>query len=212
MKRLFAISVATWWGLAATSFAADLPTKAPVAAPSCTISQCSGWYAGVALAGVMTNVDVIGQGVNNSILAGGAIGDLHAGYQIWNGTFFAAIEGAVGMKSAPQGSDQNGEAFGMVLGKFGLAFAGILGNPTAPSTPTQSPFSITLPAGLQLLSPYIAVGQKWQGKQQQQVTGVGTEFLLMAGYNLSLEYLYGPPSKQGVQPDQIARLSVNKKF
>src|SRR5579862_9291627 len=81
-------------GASAPALSTDMPAKAQAAAPipTCTITQCSGWYLGGHVEGLGSNADILGSGIQSSIFAGGAGLGGHAGYQLWNGNFFAAAE------------------------------------------------------------------------------------------------------------------------
>ena len=97
MKRLLGVLIAGL--LTAPAFAADLTTKAAplaTAAYGCVPQSCSGWYAGFGILGDGSNADVIGNGINGSVFAYGGALKVQGGYQLWNGQWFAAIEGSVG--------------------------------------------------------------------------------------------------------------------
>jgi hypothetical protein len=199
--------------------AADMPVKAPVtAAPACTVTMCSGFYAGGDLIGVMSNVDIIGSGVNNSIFAGGEMIGAHAGWQFWNGRFFAAFEAGAAYQSSNKsasnvlGSDR---VLAMELAKFGVGLSGLFGGiSTAPASIGQSPVPVSIPASLSdaLIAPYIITGTI-QGRKRgsQALTGAGSEFLLASHYSLSVDYLYGAPMDSNPAL-QMLRVGLNYKF
>lgn len=208
----FAVTAAT------TATAADLPRKAPpVQAAPCTIQSCSGWYVGADLIGFTSNVDVLGQGVRNSLFAGGQAFGVHAGYQLWNGRFFAAFEAGVNYEvhpTSPGVENSRNRVTGLQLVKLGAGLNGLLGGmAVAPATGSQSPAGVTVPADLAsaLIAPYLITGAMQRGHGTQSVTGAGSEFLLSSGVNLSLEYLYGPPMN-GDPATQMVRLGLNRKF
>src|SRR5947209_18566166 len=113
------------------AIAADLPvaTKAPAYVPTCTVANCTGFYIGGHIEGEGSNADIIGSGINGSIFAGGAGLGIHAGYQLWNGQFFAA--GEVGGTYDTGGKTVIGDIADVkpysfdYLGKFGIGLNGI---------------------------------------------------------------------------------------
>lgn len=199
--------------------AADLPGKAPpaLALPAsapCTVIACTGFYVGGSLSGLGSNVDVIGQGFANSVFAGGGIFDLHAGYQYWNGGVFFAFEAAIGFESQGGANTNKRRIVGLEEIKIGAALSGLLGGAaTAPTTPSQSPVPVAVPASFMqsLLSPYVVIGQLQRGGSSQWVSGAGAEFVLSSGVNVMVEYLYGVPTSDD-KAAQIFRLGMNRKF
>src|ERR1700729_1488012 len=88
--------------LAATSaFAADLPkplVKAPVkpAPVVCSLTQCNVWFLGAGMFGAGSNIDIIGQGISNSVFANGGMVLADAGAQAWYNGIFLGAENMVG--------------------------------------------------------------------------------------------------------------------
>lgn len=86
--------------LALPAVAADMAVKAQPnivgTFGGCAPQSCSGWYAGFGILGDGNNADVVGNGVNGSVFSTGGALKVQGGYQLWNGNWFAAIEGSVG--------------------------------------------------------------------------------------------------------------------
>lgn len=225
IRNLIVASVFVLCPLAAVScnpaLAADMQLKAPprfAPVDPCTQQSCSGWYVGGDLMGIVSSIDVIGQGINNSILAGGGIIGGHVGYQFWNGKWFLAFEGGVAYQASNNGAVAPALGTDRIVGtelvKIGYGLAGIFGQAAvAPATPTQSPVGITVPASLTeaLITPYIITGAMQRGRSTQAVSGVGSEFLLAQQWNLSLDYLYGAPMDNKPALN-LVRLGLNYKF
>src|SRR5215467_13864788 len=95
MKKLLLATV--FAAIAVPAMAADLPVRRglatdPTVPVPCGAMACSGIYVGGHVEGEGSNADILGSGINGSIFANGAGLGLHAGYQLWNGSFFAAGE------------------------------------------------------------------------------------------------------------------------
>ena len=189
--------------LCASADAADiLKLKAPAyvqpvcSAGSATMTpSCSGFYLGLNVQGIGSNLDILGSGINNSVFAGGGLVGLDAGYQFWNGTFFLAGEGQFDYDF--QGSGLNAEPFnqrwsGDVLAKAGVGLSNILGigqpNTTGPATSSQGPISLAVIPGTAFMSPYAVVGGAFKNNQQGWITGAGAEWILAQGWNLDIFY------------------------
>ena len=87
--------------LTGAAIAADLPivTKAPPLAPQpilCTTNQCSVLFGGVTLLGQGSNIDIIGQGISNSVFADGGMVAGTVGGQYWNNGIFLGVENMAG--------------------------------------------------------------------------------------------------------------------
>jgi hypothetical protein len=199
--------------------AADLKLAPKAAAPaSCTQTSCSGLYLTGGITGIGTNVDVIGQGVNGSLFAGGGIVDIGGGYQLWNGSYFAAIEATIGIEATNRGvagpAIGPGSLVGLEQVKLGGALAGLLGQAQpAASAPGQAPTTIPVPAALAqaFMSPYAAIGVMQRGGNNMMVTGVGAEFVLSQGFSADLEYLY-QPAMSSEPPSNLIRASLQYHF
>lgn len=228
-------------GLCATSTAAaaDLtlkdqsvyPKTARMAAVSepvntCTLVMCSGFYVGVDLTGLGTNVD-LNNGASK-LFAGGTMLGGHAGYQLWNGTYFAAVEAGCAFETA---NNLNVTGSGGLrhkylcteLVKLGAGLNGLFGASATPSTaPSQGPTPINIPASIahMLAAPYVTAGAAQRLGKTGTAVGAGAEFILAQGWNLSLEYLRitypgkGPviSPDEAIDNENLIRLTLNRKF
>lgn len=219
MNKLLLAAVAALISLPA--LAADLPaqiTKAPYASTICVPGNCSGWYAGFGLIGNGTNADIIGNGINGSVFAAGGAVELHGGYQLWNGAFFAAVEGVVGYEfnnaigaKVPVVNNSFGNSVtGMELVKLGYNF--FPSTQAAVTTPSQSPIPLTVPANLlAATTPYLVFGGLQRHGVSEWTNGAGLTTVVASGWSSFAEYLY-TPAQQGQNADQIVRLGLNKHF
>ena len=215
MKRtLLTLAIAL---LATTAFAADLPaqtipfpTKAP--ASGCTTTNCSGWELGVTLMGVGENLNVLGNGLQGSLFAGGGGLGLNAGYQFWNGQYYFAFEG-FGTYDPTNNAAGGKYLFGTML-QVGMGLQGLLGAPAAPTTPSQSPVALTVPAQLAsaLASPFLEVGPRWRPWGTGWASGAGFDFVLASGWNAKIAYDYAQYKGAVVPSENIVRIELNKKF
>lgn len=150
--------------------AADLVTKAPKLSAAlfgtpCTPTTCTGFYAGAGLGGVGTNLDIIGQGLDGSVLAGGMLPTFRFGYLYAQNNWLFGVDAssAYQTNSSATVANATGNQNGMLLTqglKFGGNFSQLLGiNPQAP---------VTIPASLAaaVISLY---GQA--GAAEHQITG-----------------------------------------
>jgi hypothetical protein len=195
---------------------APVPVKAQpipyISQSPCTISSCSGFYVGAGLTGNGTNADIVGNGINGSVFAEGGAIDVHAGYQLWNGQFFAALEGGVGYQYTNGGVAVSGSnVTGYEIVKLGYGLQGLINQST--TVPGQAASPITVPAALAgaLMSPYIAMGGIQTRGTSVWASGAGAEFLLASHYNLDIRYMYAA-SQQGLPPVQQVTLGVNYHF
>lgn len=207
----------------APAFAADLPaqpvTKAPYV-PVCTTSNCTGFYVGGHVEGEGSNADIIGSGINGSIFAGGAGMGAHAGYQLWNGNFFAAgeIGGTydVGGKSVI-GNLANVSPWSVdYLGKFGIGLNGLF---NGAATPSQGPVAIFQNLNAAMISPYGIIGGRTRNFGSGLVSGAGVEYTLGGGWNAYAEYLHVNYNQtvNGLAPvsigtENVVRAGINRKF
>jgi len=215
--------------LATPAYAADVnaqtapatPTKAPYTAPApCTVSSCSGFYIGGNIAGSGSSLDVLNEGIGNSLLSGGGAFGADVGYRFWNGTYYfgAEVFGDYSELSLGPGLGyQSSYLFGEVA-KFGLAFPGLFGQSGAASTTgSQSPVPVTVPAGLAsaLIAPYLQVGGVERPWGVGWAVGAGAEFVLAAHWNLDLSYLNVQYNNATINPivseqsENIFKISLN---
>lgn len=164
--------------LAPQARAADVAKPAPKAVfIPCTPIACTGWYAGFNLAGVATNVNVIGNGINGSLNAGGQNIGIQGGYQFWNGTFFFGPEvgidytyggtvGATGPQSSPK-------YLASEVIKLGTPFSTFFGSAPAPASTTGVSALLTA----NTIAPYIFFGAAQSGWGTTGiVSGAGVTF------------------------------------
>lgn len=95
MKRIALCAVALV-ALCAPALAADLPVKAPLAAPVSPYAWLNGFFIGAGVSGSGTSFDVLGNGINGSINANGTVIDLHGSYKFYDGTKYAAATAGCG--------------------------------------------------------------------------------------------------------------------
>lgn len=171
-----------------------LKSQAQLAPANCSVADCSGWFAGFNIAGVGSNLDILGSGINNSVFAGGGMIGLNGGYQLWNGQFFAAAElmADADFNAGGINNPNNDKFFVAGLGKFGVALGNVLGigAPGSNPTPSQAPLNLAVIPGTALLSPYVIGGGAWRKGRTGWVTGAGMEFLLAKGWNLDVSYMH----------------------
>jgi hypothetical protein len=217
-KRTMMLALVAAAGLFSTmANAADIsvPVKAvPYVSQPCTIQSCSGFYVGAGLSGNGTNADIVGNGINGSVFAEGGMIDLHAGYQLWNGQFFAALEAGVGYQYTNGGVNVPGtNVTGYEIVKLGYGLQGLINNNNSSTVPGQAPAAISVPASIAnaLMSPYVAMGGIQTRGTSVWANGAGAEFWLASHYNLDLRYMYAA-SQQGLPPVQQVTLSVNYHF
>lgn len=204
------------------AFAADMAVKAQPniigtfgAGSGCVPQSCSGWYAGFGILGDGSNEDVNG-GINGRVFSTGGALKLQAGYQLWNGQWFAAIEAGVGYEFTTNASQ------GAIVGGGGSRFIGTelvkLGYNFFPSTqvatpvPGQSPVAITVPANLLASStPYLTMGGMQRRGISEWVTGVGVQTVIAAGWATDIKYLHAP-AQQGQAATSVVMFELNKHF
>lgn len=210
--------------------AADMPVKAAPApvwalignpcmvATALTPLSCSGFYVGAGLAGQGSNADIVGNGINGSVFAGGMTPTMDIGYQYAQGNWIFAAEFDVGYAMgtaatiAGVGSNVNGLHFTELV-KAGGNLAALLG--------TQQ--QITIPPALanSVIAPYVGVGQaQWQlvgAWANGNVGAAGVLFDIGPQWFGDLRYSYTDFSgakSQGivVNNDQSLLVTVNRKF
>jgi hypothetical protein len=143
------LTFALWNGGTSTAIAQTKPIlKAPPV--SCTVTNCKAFYVLADITTHATNVDIIGSGINGSLMAGGATPHIGVGGFAWNGTYSYGVEAACGYSfnvSGPgvsKGYDcyQEIQLGGNLSGLFGI-------------TPATPPANFLTQA---MMFPYIAVG------------------------------------------------------
>jgi hypothetical protein len=149
-----------------------LPTFVP-----CTPIACTGWYTGFNLAGVATNVNVIGNGINGSLNAGGQNIGIQGGYQFWNGTFFfgpeVGIDYTYGGTVGATGGQSNPKYLASEIIKLGTPFSTFFGSAPAPANTTGVSGLLTA----NTIAPYIFFGAAQSGwGTTGLVSGAGVTF------------------------------------
>jgi hypothetical protein len=191
------------------------PLKAPVST-GCTLTSCSGWYAGMGLSGNGTSLDIVGQGINQSIFGAGGTIDIHGGYQLWNGTYFAAAEAGIGNEFLPnQPINTLGAAslVGYEKVKLGMALSGLFNPATAPAAGSQSPTAINIPASIAniLMTPYVQMGAEQRKGVSQWINGAGAKFLLASHWNLDIGYTYAA-AQGGLGSENKVTMAIDYHF
>jgi hypothetical protein len=216
--------MASWPAMAADQNPpARPPLKAAAAAPAvCTVASCSGFYIGGHVEGVGSNADILGSGINGSIFANGAGLGLHAGYQLWNGNFFAA--GEIGGTWYTGGTSIITDVANVdprwsvdYLAKFGYGLQGLFNSAPAPS---QGPVNVIQQLNAALISPYFLVGGRTRNFGSGLATGGGVQYAIGGGWNAFAEYLhvnYEQTVTSGVAPvsigtENIVRAGINLMF
>lgn len=200
-KLLLATAVAC---LASSAWAADLPTKAPTSVPyltqQCTIQSCSGLYVGADILESGSSFNLVSTGLSGIAQNDFAMGG-HAGYQFWNGQWFAAVEGGGDYGIVQNGQIPGGgnsglwDAYGLT--KLGYSLSSIFG---AAATSTATP---TLPQQLMssLMSPYVILGVWDRPWGAGFASGAGVEALLANNWTLDVDYIYVAYNNANVNPN-----------
>jgi hypothetical protein len=208
--------------LAMPAMAADMAVKARETVVGtiggCVPQSCSGWYAGFGILGDGSNQDVTnsGGGIDGRVFSTGGALKLQAGYQLWNGNWFAAIEAGIGYEFTTNASGNaivprsNSRFIGTELVKLGYNF---FPSPAAASpVPGQSPAPITVPANLLASStPYITMGGMQRRGISEWVTGVGVQTVIASGWATDIKYLHAP-AQQGEPATSVVMFELNKHF
>ncbi len=216
MKKLLLLATL----IATPSMAADLAVKAvplPAARMPCAAGDCSGWYAGFGILGDGTNVDIVGNGINGSVFAAGGAIKVQGGYQLWNGSWFAAIDGSLGYEfsrasssNLPVTNNFGSKFIGTELIKLGYNF--FPSSQSAVVSPSQSPIALVSPANLFAAStPYLTFGGMQRRGKNEWVSGAGVQTIIAAGWSSDVKYLYAP-SQDGNPATNIVMIELNKHF
>lgn len=206
--------------LALPAVAADMAVKAQPnivgTFGGCAPQSCSGWYAGFGILGDGNNADVVGNGVNGSVFSTGGALKVQGGYQLWNGNWFAAIEGSVGYEFTTNATagiitkDGGSRFIGTELVKLGYNF--FPSPQSASPAPGQSPVPLSVPANLLASStPYLTFGGMQRKGNNQWVNGAGIQTIIAAGWSTDVKYLYAP-AQNGETATNIVMFELNKHF
>ena len=215
MKRLLAVLMASA-ALTGLAHAADLPPlfKAPSKSTyTCTPASCSNFYVGGVLGGNVGNADIVANGLQNSIFAGGGFIGADVGYRFWNGIYYAAIENDVMLQSANNAGVIGFQPSGfmdVVQGKIGMSLAPLFGVTSTTPSPSQGPISVPQTILANLMSPYLVpVSDVIAGNGvQRYATGAGSEFAIGGRWSLDPEYLY-VPAASGLKAANMALVKLH---
>lgn len=178
--------------LASPSVVTKTSTVAPCAAgTSSTPLSCSGFYVGAGLAGEGSNANIIGNGIDGSVFAGGMTPTIDAGYQYMQGNWIFGAEFDIGY-AVGTGASVNGVGNG--FNGFRLTEDFQVGGNLSGLLGTQTP--ITIPAQLanSVLGPYVHLGTtQWQlpgAWANGLVSGAGVKFDISPRLFGDLRYTY----------------------
>jgi len=187
----------------AQATAADI-AKAPMrvnygTANVCNQNDCSGFIVGVSLSGISTNPNVIGNGINGSIAAGGEYFGVHAGYQYWDGKFYLSPEAFLDYGFGNQPIVGGQAPVKLTYGAYvdvGAPFASIFGG-VQPTNTTGIPALLLS----QTLAPFVRIGGEGGPGDSASITGAGVAFwvnqnwIAKAGYEYEA-WISHPPSNK----------------
>lgn len=180
---------------AAPASAQTIVTKAaPASSPVCTLTNCSGFYAGIQIGEAGSNFSG-GTSANQFALGG------NAGYQFWNGQWFMAAEfdalyGLTQNGTIPGGG--NSALWGIGgLAKIGYSLSSVFG---AAANAGAQP---VLPSSLQnaLIAPYAILGVWDRPWGAGFATGAGVEALLANGWTFHVDYVHVNYNNAAVNPN-----------
>jgi len=170
--------------------AADMPKQAAkYGTPNvCNATDCSGWIVFADVAGVSTNLNVIGNGVNNSLAGGGQYFGAGFGYQYWDGKFYVSptvfFDYSVGNAPAPSGMSAQRWMVGEVL-DIGAPLASLFGGIQPASTTGFTSILLS-----QTLSPFVTIGAAETGHDTAVVSGAGLAFWINQNWLAKGGYRY----------------------
>jgi hypothetical protein len=168
--------------------------------PLCTTNQCSVIFAGPTIMGMGSNVDIIGQGISNSIFADGGMAGVSVGGQYWYQGIFLGLENMAGYAFGAPAS-VNGTGVNLTGGLDVLWFeaGGSLGDLFGSGA---TPVSINNALASDLISLYfgtgpgVPLGNSSLGTQSFWTSGAGARYLLPTAATswpimLDIKYIYG---------------------
>jgi hypothetical protein len=189
--------------LAATGTASAADLKLAVKAPvkpvpvACSLTQCDVWFIGVGLYGAGSNVDIIGQGISNSVFSNGGFVMPTIGGQVWYSNIFLGAENMAGWAFGSP-STINGASTTMQGGIdiFWMEAGGSLG--TLFGSGSQ-PVQINNALAADLISLYVGTGPAQPfgssplGTKSFWTTGAGARYLIPTPSPLLLDvkYIFG---------------------
>lgn len=221
-RTLLAAFALSFLGGTAAVRAADLPVtpkivKALASPTPCAAGSCSGWYAGFGVLGDGSNADIVGNGINGSVFSTGGAIKAQGGYQVWSGSWFAAVDLSAGYEfttnasaSVPMAEKGGSRFIGLETIKLGYNF--FPSTATATTTPSQSPVPLLVPANLLAsTTPYFRFGGMQRRGVSEWVNGAGIQTVIAAGWTSDVSYLYAP-AQQNVPAASIVTFEINKHF
>jgi len=212
MRKLLLAAIGALMSIPAT--AADMAVKIPqvTAAAPCTQTNCSGPYGGLSLYGEGGN-GTLNIPIGGSIFAGGGAIGANAGWQFWNGSWFAAAQFDLLYEAPPSAGLTNlpsGGALAMVHTKLGGNLGTLLG--TSVPSPSQGPISIPQQLLANVTSAYIDPGCMAIRKGSVQYCGGAGVQLNMGGrWTADVLYDYGAPTSK-LNALQIVGLNLDYHF
>lgn len=189
--------------LAATGAASAADLKLPVKAPpkpvpvACSLTQCDVWFIGTGLYGAGSNIDIIGQGLSNSVFANGGLVMADVGGQMWfNGMFLGAENMAGWAFGSPSTINGVGTTMQGGLDVFWMEAGGSLG--TLFGSGSQ-PVQVNNALAADLISLYVGTGPAQPfgnsslGTKSFWTTGAGARYLLPTPRPilLDIKYIFG---------------------
>jgi hypothetical protein len=186
--------------LAGQAFAADMAVKAPPIIPTpvvCTTNQCTTLFGGVTLLGMGSNIDIIGQGISNSVFADGGMVAATVGGMYWNNGIFLGAENMTGWAfGSPASVNGTGVTIQGGLDIFWMEAGGLLslfgngGSPVAVNSALASDL-ISLYCGTGPAQPF---GNSSLGTKSFWTSGCGGRYLLPNASRpllLDFKYIFG---------------------
>lgn len=183
------------------AFAADLPPllKAlPKPTPVvCSLTQCNVWFLGAGMFGAGSNIDIIGQGISNSVFANGGVAMADVGGQAWYNGIFLGVENMGGWAfGSPASVNGVGTTMQGGLDVLWMEAGGSVG--TLLGSGAQ-PVQINNALASDLLSLYVGTGPAQPfgnsslGTKSFWTTGAGARYLIPTARPILLDvkYMFG---------------------
>lgn len=189
-----------------------------VVGTTATPTSCSGWYAGGGIGGNGTNANIVGNGINGSVFAAGAIPFVTGGYQYVQGNWMFGVDLKGGYQTSTGqtingvGTNTNGARF-IEMFRAGGNMNALLGN--------QTPITVPPLLANSLLTLYAEVGSAQHQFANSWANGVasgaGALFDISNNSFLDLEYVniqYNGAQSAGltVPSENLLLLSYKHKF
>src|ERR1700729_2102140 len=187
--------------LTGAAFGADL--KAPLKAPPkptpvvCSLTQCNVWFLGAGMFGAGSNIDIIGQGISNSVFANGGMVLANAGAQAWYNGIFLGAENMVGWAfGSPSSINGAGTTMQGGLDVFWMEAGGSVGTLFGSGA---APVQIDNALAADLISLYVGTGPAQPfgnsslGTKSFWTTGAGARYLIPTPRPILLDvkYMFG---------------------